>query len=53
MAKLKVMNSIIGLNPPYAAPIPRAANPVSVIGVSIILFDPNYSHKPLETLYAP
>src|ERR671910_950592 len=34
MAKLKVMNSTIGLRPVKAAPTPRPANPCSVIGVS-------------------
>jgi len=43
----------MGLRPPWAAPIPSAANPVSVMGVSIILFGPNFSSRPFETLYAP
>ena len=35
MAKLKVMNSTIGLRPAIAAPTPTPAKPCSVIGVSI------------------
>ena len=35
MAKLKVMNSTIGLSPASAAPMPTPAKPCSVIGVSI------------------
>ena len=34
MAKLKVMNSMIGFRPAKAAPTPRPAKPCSVIGVS-------------------
>lgn len=50
MAKLKVMNSMIGLHPAMAAPTPSPVNPASVIGVSITLCSPNYLDNYLETL---
>ena len=53
MAKLKVMNSTMGLSPPMAAPTPMPANPASVMGVSITRPAPNSSSRPWLTLYAP
>jgi hypothetical protein len=50
MAKLKVMNSTIGFNPPKAAPTPRPVKPCSVIGVSITRLSPNSSSRPWLTL---
>jgi hypothetical protein len=47
------MNSIIGLKPYEAAPTPIPVNPISEIGVSIILLSPNFFHKSFEILYAP
>lgn len=52
MAKLKVMNSMIGLVPARAAPTPIPVKPISVMGVSMILFSPYLSYKPLLT-YTP
>lgn len=49
MAKLKVMNSQMGLRPLMAAPTAKPAKPISVIGVSITRFGPNLSSKPLVT----
>ena len=53
IAKLNVMNSTIGFNPPIAAPAPTPANPYSVIGVSMTRLSPNSSSSPCVTLYAP
>ena len=50
MAKLKVMNSTIGLRPAIAAPTPTPAKPCSVIGVSITRLAPNSCSKPCVTL---
>jgi hypothetical protein len=46
MAKLKVMNSTMGLRPAKAAPTARPVKPCSVIGVSITRFGPNSSSMP-------
>lgn len=40
-----------GCNPAKAAPTVRPQNPASVIGLSITLFGPNRSKRPLVTLY--
>lgn len=53
IAKFIVINSQIGLNPYNAAPTAIPANPLSVIGVSITLYYPNFSYIPFDTLYAP
>lgn len=50
MAKLKVMNSIMGLQPARAAPTPKPVKPASVIGVSITLSSPNSTDNYLDTL---
>ena len=50
MAKLKVMNSMIGFKPPIAAPAPRPAKPYSVIGVSITRFGPELVEQALGDL---
>ena len=49
-AKLKVINSIIGLFPVIVEPTPIPANPNSEIGVSITLFSPNSSNIPFDAL---
>src|SRR5690606_35143431 len=49
-AKLKVINSIIGLLPFIAEPTPIPKKPNSEIGVSITLSAPNSSSIPLEAL---
>src|SRR5215467_12242068 len=53
MAKLKVMNSTMGLRPAIAVPIPSPAKPCSVIGVSMTRAAPNSCSRPCVTLYAP
>src|SRR5579871_4198866 len=45
MAKLKVMNSTIGLRPAIAVPTPSPANPCSVMGVSITRVGPNSEYQ--------
>ena len=47
------MNSTTGRIPIMAAPTARPEKAASLIGVSIIRSDPNFSNKPSETLYEP
>ncbi len=51
--KLNVMNSIIGRSPTIAAPMPKPANPFSLIGVSMMRLGPKRCSNPALTLYAP
>ena len=50
IAKLKVMNSMTGLSPPIAAPVPMPAKPYSVIGVSITRFGAELVEQALRDL---
>ncbi len=50
IAKLKVMNSTIGLSPAMAAPTPRPAKPCSVMGVSTTRLSPNSASSPCVIL---
>jgi hypothetical protein len=50
MAKLKVMNSTMGLRPAIAAPPPTPAKPCSVIGVSITRFGAEFLQQTLRDL---
>eukprot|EP00959_Pyramimonas_sp_CCMP1952_P252222 5270071-Pyramimonas_sp.AAC.1 len=46
MAKLKVMNSTMGLSPAKAEPTPMPVNPASVMGVSYTRAGPNFWSSP-------
>lgn len=46
MAKLKVMNSTMGLRPAMAEPTPKPAKPASVMGVSRTRWGPNFCSSP-------
>ena len=50
MAKLKVMNSQMGLRSLYAAPVAMPAKPISVMGVSMTRRSPYFWKRPLVTL---
>src|SRR5690606_34593812 len=52
-AKLKVINSTMGLLPFMAEPTAIPEKPNSEIGVSMTRIGPNSSNIPLEALYAP
>ena len=40
----------MGFTPIAEAPTPKPVNPISVIGVSITLYEPNLSRSPFEIL---
>mmetsp|Transcript_20269 Transcript_20269/g.71676 ORF Transcript_20269/g.71676 Transcript_20269/m.71676 type:complete len:242 (-) Transcript_20269:225-950(-) len=50
MLKFHVMNSMMGRRPACAAPTPRPAKPISVMGVSMTRSPPNLSNSPFDTL---